>query len=408
MSNLNFLSKLNLSSNNLMGKIPTGSQLQSFEASSFVGNNLCGPPLPKNWDDLQNIPNRLDDKEGKRNGVNWFYVSMSLGFVSGFWIVVGPLLYSRSWSNFAQSCKPAIVKKLIKGIRENTIVFILVCSLTSSLDPLCKCKASDQVLCIPSERQALLNFKQHLHDPSNRLVTWSDDNTNCCNWTSVSYNHETGIIPPWVGDILLNLKIFLLKSNQFNGKIPNQICSLNSLHILDLAQNNLTGQIPKCINQLSVMLVKNTTLESDIYGERNGTSLSITDVLLELKGKDDVYTWLGLFTSIDLSGNKLCGEVPSEITSLKGLHFLNLSNNLLSGKIPQNIGNMEWLESMDLSENQLYGEIPSSMSNLNFLSKLNFSFNNVMGKIPTGTLLQSFKASSFGQQSLWSSTTKEL
>ncbi|XP_028789653.1 receptor-like protein EIX1 [Neltuma alba] len=214
-------------------------------------------------------------------------------------------------------------------------------------------------------------------------------------WLYSLENQFSGIIPLWVGDILLNLKIFLLRSNQFNGKIPNQICSLNSLHVLDLAQNNLTGQLPKCINQLSVMLVKNTTLESIIYGEGNGSARSVTDVLLELKGREDVYNMLGLVTSINLSGNKLCGEIPSEITSLKGLHFLNLSNNLLSGKIPQNIGNMEWLESMDLLENQLYGEIPSSMSNLNFLSNLNLSSNNLMGKIPTGTQLQSFEASSF-------------
>ncbi|XP_028776951.1 receptor-like protein 43 [Neltuma alba] len=78
------------------------------------------------------------------------------------------------------------------GLCENTILFILICSLTSSLNLLCKCKAFDQVLCIPSKRQALLNFKQHLHGPSNSLATWSDDNTNCCNWTSVSCNHETG------------------------------------------------------------------------------------------------------------------------------------------------------------------------------------------------------------------------
>ncbi|XP_028775903.1 receptor-like protein EIX1 [Neltuma alba] len=208
-------------------------------------------------------------------------------------------------------------------------------------------------------------------------------------------NQFSGIIPTWVGDILINLKFLLLRSNQFNGKIPNHRCSLNSLHILDLAQNNLTGQIPKCINHLSFMLVKNTTLESNIYGKGNGTSLSITDVLLDLKGRDDVYTWLDLITSIDLSSNELCGEIPSEITSLKGLHFLNLSNNLLSGKIPKNIGNMESLESMELSKNELCGEIPSSMSNLNFLNKLNLSSNNLIGKIPTSTQLQSFEASSF-------------
>ncbi|KAI9099653.1 hypothetical protein K1719_024658 [Acacia pycnantha] len=141
-------------------------------------------------------------------------------------------------------------------------------------------------------------------------------------------NEFSGIIPPWVGDILLNLKFFLLKSNKFNGEIPNQICSLHSLHVLDLAQNNLTGQIPKCINHLSVMLVKNTTLESYIQGEGNRSTEFITDVLLELKGRDDVYTFLGLVTSIDLSDNKLFGEIPSEIASLKGLNFLNLSNNL--------------------------------------------------------------------------------
>ncbi|KAI9099577.1 hypothetical protein K1719_024582 [Acacia pycnantha] len=208
-------------------------------------------------------------------------------------------------------------------------------------------------------------------------------------------NEFSGIIPPWVGDILLNLKFFLLKSNKFDGEIPNQICSLHSLHALDLAQNNLTGQIPKCINHLSVMLVKNTTLESYIRGEGNKSSRSITNVLLELKGRADVYTFLGLVTSIDLSDNKLSGEIPSEIASLKGLVFLNLSNNLLSGKIPQNIGNMESLEIMDLSKNQLCGEIPLSMSGLNFLSELNLSYNNLRGKIPTGTQLQSLDASSF-------------
>ncbi|KAI3885717.1 hypothetical protein MKX03_027907 [Papaver bracteatum] len=45
---LSFLSFLNLSFNNLEGKIPPGSQIQTFEPSSFQGNpKLCGFPLPK-------------------------------------------------------------------------------------------------------------------------------------------------------------------------------------------------------------------------------------------------------------------------------------------------------------------------------------------------------------------------
>ncbi|KAH1038160.1 hypothetical protein J1N35_039903 [Gossypium stocksii] len=45
MSKLNFLSYLNLSYNNLTGQIPSGTQLQSFSASSFLGTKLYGPPL---------------------------------------------------------------------------------------------------------------------------------------------------------------------------------------------------------------------------------------------------------------------------------------------------------------------------------------------------------------------------
>ena len=45
ISNLTFLSYLNVAYNNLTGKIPLSTQLQSFDASNFAGNNLCGPPL---------------------------------------------------------------------------------------------------------------------------------------------------------------------------------------------------------------------------------------------------------------------------------------------------------------------------------------------------------------------------
>lgn len=98
MSNLSFLNKLDLSYNLLEGKVPTGTQLQTFEASNFVGNNLCGSPLPINCSSNIEIPNDdQDDKEDDEHGVDWFFVSMTLGFVVGFWIVVAPLFMFRSW-----------------------------------------------------------------------------------------------------------------------------------------------------------------------------------------------------------------------------------------------------------------------------------------------------------------------
>ncbi|XP_059629356.1 receptor-like protein EIX2 [Cornus florida] len=99
MSSLTFLSHLNLSYNNLSGKIPSSTQLQSFDAFSYVGNSLCGPPVNNNCG-VNDTPSAIEneaDKTGHRFAVDWFYVSMALGFVVGFWAVVGPFLLNKSW-----------------------------------------------------------------------------------------------------------------------------------------------------------------------------------------------------------------------------------------------------------------------------------------------------------------------
>ncbi|KAM3693419.1 hypothetical protein ACJW31_08G165400 [Castanea mollissima] len=99
MSNLTFLNHLNLSNNNLTGKIPLGTQLQSFNASNYIGNKLCGPPLTDNCTTSGAKPNidNIGCQDTSRHVVDWFYVSMALGFVVGFWSVCGPLLLNKKW-----------------------------------------------------------------------------------------------------------------------------------------------------------------------------------------------------------------------------------------------------------------------------------------------------------------------
>ena len=86
MSSLTFLNHLNLSNNNLTGKIPLSTQLQSLNASSFIGNKLCGPPLTNNCIVNGVKPNNenIGSKDTSGLEVGWFYVSMALGFVVGF------------------------------------------------------------------------------------------------------------------------------------------------------------------------------------------------------------------------------------------------------------------------------------------------------------------------------------
>ncbi|PQQ20172.1 receptor-like protein 12 isoform X1 [Prunus yedoensis var. nudiflora] len=93
----------------------------------------------------------------------------------------------------------------------------------------------------------------------------------------------------------------------------------------------------------------------------------------------------GLVKRIDLSSNRLTGEIPCEITHLVELVSLNLSRNRLTGQITPGIGNLQSLDSLDLSRNQIDGRIPRSLARIDRLSFLDLSYNNLSGKIPTGT-----------------------
>ncbi|XP_027357264.1 receptor-like protein EIX1 [Abrus precatorius] len=208
-------------------------------------------------------------------------------------------------------------------------------------------------------------------------------------------NNFSGNIPAWIGERLVNLKILRLRSNKFMSHIPSQICALKSLQVLDLANNSFSGNIPNCFNLLNAMMLPNRSTDPLIYCSSN-TFYSVLSMLLWLKGRGDEYrNILGLVTSIDLSDNKLTGEIPRDITNLDGLNFLNLSHNQLTGHIPQSIGSMRSLQSIDFSRNQLSGQIPTTISNLSFISLLNLSYNHLKGKIPTCTQLQSLEAFSF-------------
>ncbi|KAH0780824.1 hypothetical protein KY290_000422 [Solanum tuberosum] len=97
-SSLPTLSYLNLSDNNLSGMIPVSTQLQGFDPTSFQGNKLCGLPLLVNCSSNGSIPNhKYEDDERDKDEVDWFYISMAIGFSLSFWGVCGSLLFKRSW-----------------------------------------------------------------------------------------------------------------------------------------------------------------------------------------------------------------------------------------------------------------------------------------------------------------------
>ncbi|ONI23079.1 hypothetical protein PRUPE_2G169100 [Prunus persica] len=210
-------------------------------------------------------------------------------------------------------------------------------------------------------------------------------------------------IPEWLGASLPNLTILILRGNQFYRSIPPQLCHLTSIQILDLSMNNISGTIPKCLNNLIVLAHKGNSsrIIQHSYmtqlGELNFIWHYEEEASLTWKGVRSKYkSTLGLVKSIDLSSNKLTGEIPSEITDLVGLVSLNLSRNQLTGQIPPRIGMLQELDFLDLSRNQINGRIPNSLSQIDRIRYLDLSENNLSGKIPIGTQLQSFSPSSYG------------
>ncbi|GAU50274.1 hypothetical protein TSUD_131270 [Trifolium subterraneum] len=101
MALLNFLEYLNLSYNHFNGNIPIGTQLQSFNASSYIGNpKLCGAPLSdctteeKNPKTTMPSTDNEDDEECIRESM---YLGMGVGFAVGFWGICGSLFLIQKW-----------------------------------------------------------------------------------------------------------------------------------------------------------------------------------------------------------------------------------------------------------------------------------------------------------------------
>ncbi|CAN0865166.1 Receptor-like protein 9DC3 [Linum grandiflorum] len=88
LASLTFLGVMNLSDNDLVGSIPTGTQFQTFDNSSFGGNpNLCGYPLTKSC----TSPNVSSDSNvTHEKSINWDFLSKAFGYVFGLAAVMLP------------------------------------------------------------------------------------------------------------------------------------------------------------------------------------------------------------------------------------------------------------------------------------------------------------------------------
>ncbi|KAK2441422.1 receptor protein EIX2 [Trifolium repens] len=118
MSNLTFLGYLNLSYNNFDGKIPIGTQLQSFNDSSYIGNpKLCGAPL-NNCTTKEGNPKNATPSTDNDSIRESLYLGMGVGFAVGFWGICGSLFLIRKWRH--------AYYRFIDGVSDKLYVTLMV------------------------------------------------------------------------------------------------------------------------------------------------------------------------------------------------------------------------------------------------------------------------------------------
>ncbi|XP_022722213.1 probable LRR receptor-like serine/threonine-protein kinase At4g36180 [Durio zibethinus] len=245
-------------------------------------------------------------------------------------------------------------------------------------------------------------YLRHVHVKRNRLSGPLTLTFNSSSLVTLDLrgNNLTGNIPKWIG-IFSSLSVLLLKDNHLDGGIPVQLCKLYSLSIIDLSGNMFSGLIPSCLGNLTLAMkgekssvdvvwngpssMNDLPIDIPFYLSHDYPS-SYMEEWIEFTTKGVSYSYGGdileYMSGIDLSCNRLTGQIPLEMGNLSEIHSLNLSHNNLVGVIPSSFSQLKQIESLDLSYNNLSGRIPIQLVELNFLEVFSVAHNNLSGSTP--------------------------
>ncbi|GKV08999.1 hypothetical protein SLEP1_g20565 [Rubroshorea leprosula] len=217
-------------------------------------------------------------------------------------------------------------------------LFLVFLVLIANVTTISICNGySVHAVCIKSEKEALLKFKQCIVDRTNRLASWHSDG-DCCKWTGIVCDNVTGHV------IELNLRVPTLddyydyeayERSWMGGKISPSLLHLKHLSYLDLSNNDFRGiHIPKFFGSLGSLRYLNLSLSN--FGGKIPHHLGNLSNLKYLDLGNNYYTmhvetlhWLSSFHSLeylDLSYVNLSQasnwfHALNTLPSLVGLHL---------------------------------------------------------------------------------------
>ncbi|GKU97769.1 hypothetical protein SLEP1_g10861 [Rubroshorea leprosula] len=306
-------------------------------------------------------------------------------------------------------------------------LFLAFLFLITNVTIISNCNGNSvHAVCIESEKEALLKFKQGIVDRTNRLASWHF-NGDCCRWTGIVCNNVTGHV------IELNLRVPTLDYNYdsvafeayvrswLGGKISPSLLHLKHLSYLDLSNNDFGGiHIPKFFGSLGSLRYLN--LSYSVFGGKVPHHLGNLSYLKYLDlGKNNLHVetlhWLSSLSSLeylDLSRVNLSQasnwfqalntlpslvelhlshcQLPYKLHPIASVNLSSLATLSLSRNSFQNLSMINWvfglknLISLDLSRNYIEGPIPYGLQNLTSLKLLDLSSNSFTSSIPNWSI----------------------
>jgi hypothetical protein len=220
-------------------------------------------------------------------------------------------------------------------------------------------------------------------DPVIRDDGWLTDAPEC-EWGSTANNQCTdgvytsltldfvgvsGTIPDELS-LLTSMQRFSVRTSEealiaIGGEIPESMGRLTDIQTIRLNNQNLEGPIPQSVSLMTNLRV--------LVLSGNSLTGNIPAGLANTQG-----------TTINLDGNELAGQIPTELFSLTDLGALNLQGNDLSGPIPTEIGNARSLSAINFAANRISGELPTELGALSEIrSSIDFSNNQLRGSLPS-------------------------
>ncbi|GER56230.1 leucine-rich receptor-like protein kinase family protein [Striga asiatica] len=210
-------------------------------------------------------------------------------------------------------------------------------------------------------------------------------------------NQIDGPIP----ELASSLKYLDLSYNMVNGSIPDSLCQMKSLVVVEISMNQLSGNLPNCwssLNSLYVAKMSSNRLSGPIPDSIGG-AYARKYVIWEFATQ-----WIGshllALAVLRLRSDRFYGAIPSGYCDLYELKVMDLSHNDLTGNNPSCLGKLlgmikgdtisagysnwsrerlafvlkgrmlefmklsTYLVLLDLSSNYLVGEIPSDLTKL--------------------------------------------